>query len=63
MDECVAALTQQFGLLRNALKGIAEVAKERDANGLLFACHMLMESFSVYETEVVKFIGQLEEDD
>lgn len=63
MNATIMALMEQFSSLRDALEGIGEVAANRKANGLVFACHMLIESFAVYETEVVRFIASLDEDE
>jgi hypothetical protein len=58
VERALLAMQEQFSSLRKAFGRVTEFAKSVDATGLLFACHMLEQSFDVYETELVKFLNK-----
>lgn len=56
VEKALYLMQEQFASLKEAFKRVADVADESNASGLLFACHMLQQSFEVYETELVRFL-------
>lgn len=56
VEKALYLMQEQFSSLKAAFGRVTEVARESNASGLEFACHMLQQSFDVYETELVRFL-------